>query len=70
MPDEAEIPQLSGEEFEAHIAKLLRAQAYDVVGTPKTGDQGADLIAKKDGRKIVIQRKGTKAPLEIARCKK
>ena len=29
----------------------------DVRGTPITGDQGADLIAKRDGRTIVIQAK-------------
>jgi restriction endonuclease Mrr len=57
LPDEAEVRHLSGEEFEAYIAKLLRSQGYEVVGTPRTGDQGADLIAKKDGRKIVIQAK-------------
>lgn len=26
-------------------------------GTPATGDQGADLIAKKDGRTIIVQAK-------------
>jgi restriction system protein len=29
----------------------------DVCRTPKTGDQGADLLVKKDGRKIAIQAK-------------
>jgi hypothetical protein len=47
----------SGEEFEAQIAKLLRSRGYDVAGTPKSGDQGADLIAKRGGRTIVIQAK-------------
>jgi restriction system protein len=38
---------------------LLKAKLgfEDVSGTPATGDQGADLIAIKDGRKIAIQAK-------------
>ena len=40
-------------------------------GTPATGDQGADLIAKKDGKTIIIQAKryqdtvGNKAVQEV-----
>lgn len=50
-------PRLSGEGFEADIAKWLRSGGYNVQGTPKTGDQGADLIADRDGKRIVIQAK-------------
>jgi len=62
-PDVAGVSNFSGEEFETHIAKLLRSRGYDVVGTPRTGDQGADLIAKKDGKTIVIQAKRYEAPV-------
>jgi len=43
----------------------------NVRGTPVTGDQGADLLANKDGKKIVIQAKrydgavGNKAVQEV-----
>lgn len=50
--------ELSGVDFEIYLAKLLKKLGFeDVTGTPATGDQGADLLAKKDGRKIAIQAK-------------
>src|SRR3990167_8517131 len=64
--------KLSGIEFETYISKLLKNKGYDVIGTKKTGDQGADLIAKKNGKKIIIQVKrhngnvGNKAVQEVA----
>lgn len=54
---------LSGAEFETHIARFLISAGYDVIGTPKTGDQGADLIAKKDGKKVIIQAKRYEGPV-------
>lgn len=67
-----EVKNLSGIEFEIWISKLLRENGFaDVRGTPATGDQGADLIAKKDGRTIIIQAKryqgtvGNKAVQEV-----
>jgi len=66
------IKNLSGVEFETWIAKLLKDNGFDDVrGTPATGDQGADLIAKKNGKTIVIQAKryagtvGNKAVQEV-----
>jgi HJR/Mrr/RecB family endonuclease/cell division protein FtsB len=62
---------LSGVEFETHIARILKKAGFEVGGTPATGDQGADLIATRDGRKIVIQAKryegtvGNKAVQEV-----
>jgi Restriction endonuclease len=58
-----DLGSLSGAEFETHIARLLISAGYDVVGTPKTGDQGADLIAKKDGKKVIIQAKRYQGPV-------
>jgi hypothetical protein len=52
-----DVSAFSGVEFEAHVAQLLREQGYSVQGTPVTGDQGADLIARKDGRVVAIQAK-------------
>jgi HJR/Mrr/RecB family endonuclease len=61
------IPQdfrtLKGIEFENYVAQRLRDAGYSVAGTPATGDQGADLIAKKDGITIAIQAKGYAAPV-------
>ncbi len=67
-----EIKSMSGIEFENYLASLLKLNGFESVsGTPKTGDQGADLIAKKNGRTIVIQAKryestvGNKAVQEV-----
>ncbi len=55
---------LSGVEFEGYIARLLKQLGYtDVTGTPVTGDQGADLIAKKNGGIYVIQAKRYAKPI-------
>jgi restriction system protein len=52
------LDSLTGVEFETFIARALKAAGYSsVVGTPVTGDQGADLIAEKGGRRIAIQAK-------------
>jgi restriction system protein len=55
---DSEFSEQSGTEFETYLAGVLKQEGFeDIRGTPKTGDQGADLIAKKDGRKIAIQAK-------------
>ena len=41
----------------AWVGRLLTELGYDVRGTPATGDQGADLIAKKNGKTVIIQAK-------------
>ena len=63
---------MSGIEFEAWVVKVLKENGFnDVRGTPATGDQGADIIAKKGGRNIIIQAKrykgtvGNKAVQEV-----
>jgi restriction system protein len=62
---------LSGIEFETWIARLLKERGFEVQGTPITGDQGADLIAKKHGKIVIIQAKcyqgtvGNKAVQEV-----
>jgi len=44
--------ELSGVDFEVYLVRLLKKLGFeDVTGTPATGDQGADLLARKDGRK-------------------
>lgn len=64
---------LSGIDFETYLAKLLSEHGFeDIRGTSATGDQGADLIAKRNGKTIVIQAKryqgsvGNRAVQEVA----
>lgn len=63
---------MTGVEFESWVVKVLKENGFsDVRGTPATGDQGADIIAKKGGRNIIIQVKrykgtvGNKAVQEV-----
>jgi hypothetical protein len=57
-PPTENLDELSGVDFEVYLANLLKKLGFeDITGTPTTGDQGADLIAIKDGRKIAIQAK-------------
>ena len=66
------VGSLSGVEFETYIARILQQFGFEVRGTPATGDQGADLIATREGKKIVIQAKryagtvGNKAVQEVS----
>ena len=50
-----EVGSLTGSEFETYVARSLVKGGFSVTATPVTGDQGADLIATKNGRKIIIQ---------------
>jgi HJR/Mrr/RecB family endonuclease len=48
---------LTGREFEKYLEKFFSLKGYTVVKTPKSGDQGADLIISKNGIKTVVQAK-------------
>lgn len=50
-----DISKMDGIEFENYIALLLKQAGYNVSGTSKTGDQGADLIAMKNNKIFVLQ---------------
>ena len=54
---------LSGREFEHELATLYRQQGYQVQSTPTSGDEGVDLIIRKNGEKTVVQCKAHKAPV-------
>ena len=54
---------LSGREFEQELATLYRQQGYEVQSTPISGDEGLDLIMRKNGEKTVVQCKSHKAPV-------
>lgn len=48
---------LTGSEFEKLIYRLFTAMGYSVQWIGKSGDQGGDLIANKDGERLLIQAK-------------
>jgi restriction system protein len=54
---------MTGEEFENYLMRILKQHGCVVSGTPKTGDQGADIIARLDKRVIVIQAKRSISPI-------
>lgn len=58
-----ELAALSGVEFETAVAKLLSDAGWHVTATAATGDQGADLIASKGDRKVVVQAKRYTSPV-------
>jgi restriction system protein len=49
--------------YEQYCGNLLIKAGWQVSSTPYTGDQGADLIAKKYGRTVVIQCKQYSRPV-------
>jgi len=49
---------LRGPEFELFLTEVFEYLGYHVVGTKVSGDQGIDLIATKNDKKIGIQAKG------------
>ena len=52
----SEIDHMEGHTFEYFCAELLKANGYEKVEvTPGSGDQGIDVIARKDGIKYGIQ---------------
>lgn len=61
----------NGIDYEYYVEKYLENMGYLVKRTPKTGDQGVDLIAEKDGIRKAIQCKyyskpvGNKAVQEV-----
>ena len=54
---------LSPTEYEAHCAKVLRLAGWRAQTTKATGDQGADVIAEKDGTRVVLQCKKYSQPV-------
>lgn len=59
-----DIDDMSGLEFESFVGELLKSLGYSGVQiTKSSGDQGADVIASKDGIKYAIQCKNYSSPL-------
>lgn len=51
------LADMSGSDFEKLLYRLFEAMGYKVEWIGKSGDQGGDLIAIKDGERILIQAK-------------
>lgn len=51
------IDRMSGSEFEAFLNKLFKSLGYRSTNLKDTGDFGADLLIRVDGRKIAVQAK-------------
>ncbi|MCC8110315.1 MAG: restriction endonuclease [Ruminococcus sp.] len=65
------IDHMTGEEFEALLAAQFRQKGFRAETTPKSKDYGADLVMRREKKKIVVQAKrysgkvGIKAVQEI-----
>jgi restriction system protein len=46
---------MTGREFELYCREILHDAGWQAALTPGSGDQGADIIAEKEGRRVVIQ---------------
>ena len=55
--------QLNGLEFERELAGLFMCYGYRVESTPASGDEGVDLVLRKNGKTIVVQCKSHQAPI-------
>lgn len=51
------IDSLNGIEFEQFVANLFKYLGFKTTTTPTTGDNGIDIIAKKNGKTLGIQAK-------------
>ena len=51
---------MDGVEFERELGSLFQTMGYGVEGTPTSGDQGVDLVLRKDGVTTVVQCKAHK----------
>jgi restriction system protein len=70
-----EIDSMDGIQFEYYLKELYLSRGFGVEVTSASGDYGADLVLKKDGKKIVAQAKryskdvGIKAVQEVIGAK-
>lgn len=52
-------------DFERHCAKVIAAQGWASNATKASGDYGADIVAEKDGLRVVVQVKKWRAPVNL-----
>ena len=63
IEDKVDTSNMTGVEFENYLMSLLKNMGFEASGTPTTGDQGADVIASKNGKTFVIQAKRHSKPI-------
>jgi restriction system protein len=61
--EEPSISSVDGHEYEEYCAGRLRDAGWETRYTPKSGDQGVDIIAERDGIRVAIQCKNYKQPV-------
>ncbi len=59
----APLTPVTGVDYERHCQFILEENGWEVRQTPLSGDQGADLVAEKGGRRVVIQCKFYNSPV-------
>jgi HJR/Mrr/RecB family endonuclease len=57
---------LDGVGFEQAVARIYRDKGFDVQFTPRTNDQGIDLILRKDGNLSIVQCKAYNANVGVS----
>ena len=58
-----DVDGMEGHDFESFLEKLFTEMGYYAEKTPGSGDQGADLILKKDGLTTVVQAKRSQSKI-------
>ena len=58
-----DVDEMDGHEFESFLEKLFTEMGYQAEKTRGSGDQGADLILKKDGLTTVVQAKRSQSKI-------
>jgi len=61
--EEPSISSFDGHGYEEYCAGRLRDAGWETRYTPKSGDQGVDIIAERDGTRVAIQCKNYKQPV-------
>jgi hypothetical protein len=56
---------LRGAELERQLGAVYRKLNYTVTPTKATGDEGIDLVLRRDGRTIIVQCKGHHKPIGV-----
>ncbi|BCM86648.1 restriction endonuclease [Methylobacterium indicum] len=63
LPDEGNAPPEDGLAYERFCAALLERAGWDAHTTKAAGDQGADVVAERDGIRLVVQCKRYAKPV-------
>ncbi len=61
--EDLDFSKMSWVEFERYLGNIFEQNGYAVDLTPESGDQWADVIAEKEGRRLVIQAKKYSNPV-------